>query len=174
MIQYIKLNEQRFTFLDFLELTEGISPKETKYDFQKDVDSFYSGFDTSDGKILCVMQKTQRPGWYEVGFGRHIANRPFTPDPNNYTMTEQLPAQNFFDVFGRVLFVVLDMCNKHITDVNRLRFSGGYKAIADFYQVLMHNTRFMAKLKSFGFEMDAESMKRYGSGVFVLKRVDAK
>jgi hypothetical protein len=33
MIQYIKLNEQRFTFLDFLELTEGVSPKETKYDF---------------------------------------------------------------------------------------------------------------------------------------------
>ena len=76
-------------------------------------------------------------------------------------MTEQLPAQNFFDVFGRVLFVVLDMCNKHIPDVNRLRFSGGYKAIADFYQVLMLNTRFMEKLKSFGFEMDAESMKRY-------------
>lgn len=169
MITYITLNEQRYTFLDYLELTEGIAPRTTEYQFSKDDTNYYGIFESS-GKVLCVLTKTARPGWYEVGFGRHLPGRPLEPSPENYTMTEQMPTQKFFDVFGKVLYVTLDICSKHLTDLTRLRFTGGYDAIAKFYKVLMQNKIFVNKLDQYGFELDSKMMDKYGSGIFILKR----
>jgi hypothetical protein len=171
MIQFITLNEQRYTFLDFLELTEGISPRAIEYIFSKDSTSSYGAFDIAGEKVLCILTKTQRPGWFEVGFGKHIEGRPTDPEPENYSMTEQIPTQKFFDLFGKVLFVIMDMSNKRVEGVSRLRFSGGYKAIGDFYKVLMLNKLFMSKLASLGFQLDVDMMEKYGSGIFILKRI---
>lgn len=120
---------------------------------------------------MCVLTKTQRPGWFEVGFGKHIAGKPIDPTPDNYTMTEQIPTQKFFDLFGKVMFVIMDMANKKVEGVQRLRFSGGYKAIGDFYRVLMNNKIFVSKLEVLGFELDVNMMTKYGSGLFILKRI---
>jgi hypothetical protein len=170
MIETIIIEDKTYTFIDFLELTEGISPKKTEYEFTKSGDTLYGKFRSSDGLFVCVVSPTVRPGWYEIGFGRHKDGRPTEPDPRNYTMTEQLPTQKFFDVFGRVLFVILDMVKK-LPETERLRFSGGYRAIADFYRVLMNNNMFVNKIRDLGFELDSEMMEKYGSGIFILKKV---
>ena len=178
MHEKIIFENQLISFFDYLELSEGVAPRETVYgtdgknhQVSKDGKSTITRFDTKDQSVLVIIDKTMRPNWYDIMFAvckEGCDNNVYTAD--NYTASEQIPAQNFYDLFGKVLFVTFQM-TKTFSSGSRLRFTGGYDRIARFYGILLNNKNLVQVLIQNGFEIDTEMIAKYGNSVLILKKV---
>ena len=87
---------------------------------------------------------------------------------DNYTMSEQMPTREFFEVFERAFYVLFDL-SKKFPDLRRMAFTGGYPKIHTFYTVLIKNRGFLDLLSKHGFSVDDVAMKKH-KGFFVLRR----
>jgi hypothetical protein len=166
------------TFMDYIELSEGISPREVNYgtdwknrQFEVDSDgTFITKVNSSSGKYVILIERRLRPGWFDVSFGSLKPDHLDADDisPTNYTMSDQVSTRNATMVFGEISWVILRFAAEH--RAQKLMFTAGYSKLNAFYKVLLRNTTFIKKLESYGYAVDEEINLAY-SGVFALTKI---
>lgn len=177
-----KLFQERFdglTFIDYLELSEGIAPTQTKYGTDGSNGKFEhsrSGYTTliHDGAepVILMFDYTARPGWFEATFATlKPGGDPSKLDPDNYEAAgtnSKFSAAQAMRIFGKVVWVIGEFM-KH-TSATMIAFQPGYARIGKFYQVLLQNQNFTATLHAMGAEVAKDEMEKRGGSIFYIRK----
>ena len=133
LIEKINYNGQLFSFLDFIELSEGVTPKPVKYGwdgnnsmFMKDQDgSFVTRVGSTNGVYIVLIEPSRIPGTCDILFGTLIPGKdPNEITPENYTMTEPVNSRNAIAALGEVIWVIIQF-SKQYPKFDTFRFTGG-------------------------------------------------
>ena len=171
-----KLFQERFgrlTFIDYLELSEGIAPTQTKYVTDGSSGNGYSTM-IHDGTepVILMFDYTARPGWFEVVFATlKPGGDPSKLDPDNYEAAgtnSKFSAAQAMRIFGKVVWVIGEFM-KH-TSATMIAFQPGYARIGKFYQVLLQNQNFTAALHAMGAEVAKDEMEKRGGSIFYIRK----
>lgn len=177
ILEKFRHDGQVFSFIDFLELSEGVAPKPVKYGsdgsnakFAKDQDgSFVTRVGSENGVYIVLIEPSRIPGTCDVSFGTLIPGKdPDVISPDNYTMTEPARSRNAIAALGEVIWVIIQF-SKQYPSFDTFRFTGGYRRVAEFYRTLLANKKFLDSLSANGFQFDQRQSEKYGN-VFVIRK----
>jgi hypothetical protein len=136
-------------------LLESIKYRSTTFGTNVDTNDNKYGFKDGDRDIL-----TDNSKYYfvslslfadgEVIFG---VNDKYSTDIDDYSIS-QTNAENVFNVFGKVLYIVIGMSNAF--KCKRVSFVGAYEKLDNFYKTLTSNKLFIKYMLSVGFKYIGE------------------
>ncbi len=170
-------NGQMFSFIDFLELSEGVTPKPVAYGsdginakFEKNSDgSYVTRIGSNNGDYIILIEPSWVSGTCDISFGALIPGKdPRVISPENYTVTEPIRSRNAIAALGEVIWVIMQFSKQHPV-FETFRFTGGYRRVAEFYRTLLSNKKFLDSLSKNGFQFDQKRSEKYGN-VFILRR----